>query len=167
MRHNRHMPDYPQAEAGATIRQRRIALGFTSMEAFAEAAGSSSRMVADAERGIPVGEKTRIRLSRAAKWTDDSIDRLYRGEQPIEHDPVAARTKPADEPPIDGGLGILTARMAQLRKKLDLIPDVWDQHGPEAARAAIANLSGQMRELQQQIAAAEFDPGQTSTGHAS
>lgn len=161
------MPDYPQADAGATIRQRRIALGFTSMEAFAEAAGSSSRMVADAERGIPVGEKTRIRLSRAAKWTDDSIDRLYRGEAPIERDQVTVRTKPADEPPLDGEIGILTARMAQLRKKLDLIPDVWDEHGPEAARAAIANLSGQMSELQGQIAQAEADSRETASGQAS
>jgi hypothetical protein len=91
---------------------------------------------------------------------------LYRGEDPVERTPEP-RTTPPSEPAADGHLGMLTARMAQLRKKLELIPDVWDNHGPEAARAAIANLSGQMRELQQQIAEAETDSGETSTGQAS
>ncbi len=148
------MPDYPQAAAGARIRARRVLLGFPSMEAFARAAGSSARMVADAELGKPVGPKTRIRLSRAAQWTDDSIDRLYRGEEPVEREQITVRTKTADEPPAEN-LGVLTARMAQLRQKLDLIPDVMETHGPEAARAAIANLSAQMKELERQIADAE------------
>lgn len=160
------MPDYPHADAGATIRARRIALGFSSMEAFADAAGSSPRMVADAERGITVGTKTRIRLSRAAQWTDDSIDRLYRGEVPIERQDTAIRPLPADEPPTEN-LGVLTARMVQLRQKLDLIPDVMEQHGSAAARAAVANLSSQMEDLQQQIADAEADRGENSPRHAS
>lgn len=160
------MPDHPQADAGSVIRARRIALGFTSMEAFADAAGSSPRMVADAERGVPVGEKTRIRLSRAAKWTDDSIDRLYRGEDPIERENTAVRPLPADEPPTEN-LGVLTARMAQLRQKLELIPDVMENHGAAAARAAVANLSSQMEDLQQQIADAEADRGEHFPRHAS
>lgn len=155
------MPDYPQAAAGAAIRARRIALGYSSMEAFADAAGSSPRMVADAERGIPVGEKTRIRLSRAAQWTDDSIDRLYRGEEPVERE--SARPTAVNEPPGED-LGMLTARMAQIRRKLELIPDVWDEHGPEAARAAVANLSAQMAALQQQIADAESAESATASG---
>jgi hypothetical protein len=146
------MPDYPQAEAGAQIRARRIAVGFSSMEAFADAAGSSSRMVADAELGVPVGTKTRVRLSRALGWTDDSIDRLYRGEPPVEK--ARTQTKVADESPAEN-LGVLTARMAQLRQKLELIPDVMETHGPETARAAVANLSAQMKELERQIADAE------------
>lgn len=158
------MPDYPQAAAGAKIRARRVLLDFSSMEAFAIAAGSSARMVADAELGVPVGPKTRLRLSRALGWTDDSIDRLYRGEEPVELVTVHAKT--ADEPPMEN-LGILTARMAQLRQKLDLIPDVMETHGSQAARAAVANLSAQMAELQQQIAAAEAATGENSPRHAS
>lgn len=158
------MPDHPHEAAGAAIRARRIALGFSSMEAFADAAGSSPRMVADAERGIAVGTKTRIRLSRAARWTDDSIDRLYRGEDPVEL--ATVRPKPVDEPPTET-LGVLTARMAQLRQKLDLIPDVMETHGPAAARAAVANLSAQMEDLQRQIAEAEVNPGESSPRHAS
>jgi hypothetical protein len=166
MRHNQRMPDHPQAEAGARIRARRVQLDFPSMEAFADAAGSSPRMVADAERGVPVGPKTRLRLSRTLRWTDDSIDRLYRGEEPIEQETFSIRPKPADEPSTED-LGVLTARMAQLRKKLDLIPGVWDEHGPEAARAAVANLSAQMAELERQIAEEEADRGETSPRHAS
>jgi len=166
------MPDHPQAHAGSIIRARRIALDFTSMEAFAAAASSSPRMVADAERGVPVGEKTRIRLSRAVGWTDDSIDRLYRGEDPIEVESPLVRPAPLAEPPLES-LGALTARMAQLREKLELIPDVWDKHGPEAARAAVANLSAEMQQLQQQIADAEAAAeegvvgGEDSPRHAS
>jgi transcriptional regulator with XRE-family HTH domain len=152
MRNNRRMPDYPQAAAGAKIRARRVLLGFSSMEAFADAAGSSARMVADAELGKPVGSKTRIRLSRTLQWTDDSIDRLYRGEDAVEL--ATVRTKPVDEPPVEH-LGVLTARMARLRQKLDLIPDVLETHGPDAARAAVANLSAQMKDLERQIADAE------------
>lgn len=166
MRHNRRMPDHPQAEAGARIRARRVELDFPSMEAFADAAGSSPRMVADAERGVPVGPKTRLRLSRTLQWTDDSIDRLYRGEDPVERHPTAATVAGQDEAP-PANLGEMTARMAQLRQKLDLIPGVWDAHGPEAARAAVANLSAQMAELQEQIAAAEASSGETSPRQAS
>jgi transcriptional regulator with XRE-family HTH domain len=160
------MPDYPQADAGARIRARRVELDFSSMEALADASGSSARMVADAELGKTVGPKTRLRLSRGLRWTDDSIDRLYRGEEPVERETVTVRPLPADEPPMES-LGALTARMAQLVQKLDLIPGVWDEHGPEAARAAVANLSAQMRDLQQQIADAEADSGVSSPRHAS
>lgn len=149
------MPDYPQAAAGAVIRARRVVeLKISSMEALADLAGSSPRMVADAELGVPVGPKTRLRLSRALGWTDDSIDRLYRGENPIERETAAIRSKPADEPSLED-LGVLTARVAQIRRRLERIPEVWDEHGPEAARAAVANLSAQMAALQRQIADAE------------
>jgi transcriptional regulator with XRE-family HTH domain len=148
------MPDYPQAAAGKVIRARRVALKFSSMEALADKAGSSPRMVADAELGVPVGTKTRIRISRALEWTDDSIDRLYRGEDPIEREPELIQPTQADEPAPEN-LGVLTARMAQIRRRLERIPEVWDEHGPEAARAAVANLSAQMATLQQQIADAE------------
>lgn len=160
------MPDYPQADAGARIRARRIFLKFSSMGAIADASGVSPRMVADAELGKEVGPKTRLRLSRALQWTDDSIDRLYRDEEPVELDATTIRPLPSNEPPTEN-LGVLTARMAQLREKLDLIPDVWDKYGPDAARAAIANLSAQMKALQEQIADAEADPGETSPRHAS
>lgn len=160
------MPDYPQADAGAKIRARRIFLEFNSMGALAEASGVSPRMVADAELGKEVGPRTRLRLSRTLLWTDDSIDRLYRGEDPVQRETTTIRQLPADEPPT-GTLGVLTARMAQLRQKLDLIPDVMEQHGPEAARAAVANLSSQMEDLQRQIADAEADRGEHFPRHAS
>lgn len=159
------MPDYPQAAAGAVIRARRE-LTFSSRGALADTADSSTRMVAAAELGEQVGPKTRKRLSWALGWTDDSIDRLYRGEEPVERETITVRPLPADEPPVES-LGVLTARMAQIRRKLDLIPEVWDEHGPEAARAAVANLSAQMRDLQQQIADAEADSGESSPRHAS
>lgn len=179
MRNNRRMPDYPQAAAGARIRARRLLLdtlmqgnSYSSMEAFADLAGSSSRMVADAELGKPVGPKTRLRISRALFWTDDSIDRLYRGEEPIElpdsptaqGGPTLASTSTGDEATDE-----LSARARELQRRLDLIPEVYDNYGREAAREAIKSLSAELQEVLQELQRrlAEGQGEANSHGHAS
>jgi hypothetical protein len=146
------------------IRTRRIALGYKSQEALATAAASSTRMVADAERGIPVGAKTKVRLERALLWEHGSIDEMYSGGKPTERH-VEQPAPLVKEPTEDN----LTALAEQIRRRLDLIPDVYSDYGPDAARAAVQKLSEEMAALQRRIAdaATPKNPHNNSPRHAS
>lgn len=71
-------------EARETIRARRIALGLTQGEAAASGgiAGTTWNTV---EVGKSDGsDLVRAAIARALQWTPDSIDRLERGEDPVE-----------------------------------------------------------------------------------
>lgn len=155
MRHTVRMTS-PRAIAGKKFQAYRSKKGFSSQAALADAAGSSVRMVAEVEAGKPVGDKTTQRLDRAMGWKQGyGIEALHRGEEPVDEEPVDA---------VASRLHALYERSEQIKRKLDLVPEVYDNYGKDAARAAIAALSAEFAELQEEIA--QLQRGDKSTPQA-
>lgn len=91
---------------GEYVRERRErALGLTR-EQVASRGGPSAGTQRNVEQNLKPGHvyetSSLARLARALGWTDDSIERIGRGEEPVERPPDAGAvsrngTQPADE----------------------------------------------------------------------
>lgn len=62
-----------------------LGLGTTEL---ARVSGFSDQLITELRKGIPPGRApTRAKVCRALQWPADSIDRILRGESPVEDEP--------------------------------------------------------------------------------
>lgn len=91
-----------------------------------------------------VAKATLIKLGDALNWPSNGTTVALQGGDPMPDGipaAVAAQLKP------------LLERSAEIQRKLNMVQDVYDDYGRDAARAALARLSAEFAELQAQMAA--------------
>jgi transcriptional regulator with XRE-family HTH domain len=72
-------PDPIRAQLGALIKERRRAMGYSSAQALAEAAGVSRRSVAGAERGAYTSRRVLGPIERVLGWPPHGTDKFLQG----------------------------------------------------------------------------------------
>ncbi|WP_409463588.1 hypothetical protein [Amycolatopsis sp. GA6-003] len=113
-------------------------------EEVARRMGMDKKTVDRIIQGTAVAKATLGRLETALGWMPGSTQAVLAGGQPIVPQPLDAETQRA--------LAKIQAEAAEIRRKLELVSDIYDDYGPEAARAAIAKLSAELADLNRQIA---------------
>lgn len=100
---------------GQQVRSRRLALRLTQFQ-LATAAATSEPTVRALERGRRVSymQSTITGVCAALGWTADSIDRLLRGDQPLEVVGITGQFRPAADPEVLRRLEAIEAQLAQL-----------------------------------------------------
>lgn len=83
-------------ELGTLVRERREALRLTVAECVSRATKLSDTTWNNIESGRPARRKSYLGVCTALDWSDDSIDRILRGDDPIEADRSMSRPSAVD-----------------------------------------------------------------------
>ncbi|MFD8496270.1 helix-turn-helix transcriptional regulator [Amycolatopsis sp. NPDC059657] len=110
----------------------------------ADRMGVSLKTVQRIEAGKPVSPTTLSKLGDALHWPTGGYRVAMAGRDPLSVSRLA--------PEVLAALQRIAARQTEVHRKISLVPDVYDQFGSEAARAALTKLSTEAAALSAETA---------------